>query len=179
MGTLRRILIKILAGKLPRFNSQGKGCEIKKGAFFGLKNITIGNNVYIGPKSYWYGHGGINIGNNVIIGPNTTIWTVNHNYDSKSCLPYDEIDIHKPVTIENNVWIGYGVLISPGVTIGEGAIIAMGANVVKDVPPLSIVGGNPAKVIKERNSENYHQIIKGSDFHYLSKKRAGVQKRIK
>jgi maltose O-acetyltransferase len=178
MEIIRKILRKILAGKLPKFSSEGTGCEIKQGDFFGLKNIKIGNDVYIGPNSYWYGHGGINIGNNVIIGPKTTIWTVNHNYESSTCLPYDEVDYHKPVTICNNVWVGYGALIAPGVTIGEGAIIAMGANVVKDVPALSMVGGNPAKVIKERDFEKYHQILKTSNYHYLSKKRAGIKKRV-
>lgn len=179
MKMLRKILNKILLGKLPLFKSVGKGSEIKHGSFFGSKQISIGDDVYIGPDAYWYGQGTIEVGNNVIFGPKTVIWTVNHNYESDVCLPYDEIDHYKKVTINNNVWIGYGVRIAPGVTIGEGAVIAMGANVVKDVPPLAIVGGNPAKVIKERNKAAYDSIIAKGNFHYLTRKRSGVKKLVK
>lgn len=56
--------------------------------------------------------------------------------------------------IGNDVWIGYGVIIKGGVSIGDGSIVAMGSVVVKDVPPYSIVGGNPAKIIKYRFSES-------------------------
>lgn len=55
--------------------------------------------------------------------------------------------------VGNDVWIGYNATIMPGVTIGDGAIIAANATVVKDVAPYSIVGGNPAKVIKKRFSD--------------------------
>lgn len=54
----------------------------------------------------------------------------------------------KPVVIEDNVWIGFGSIIMPGVKIGRGSVIAAGSVVVKDVPPMSVVGGNPAKIIK-------------------------------
>lgn len=56
----------------------------------------------------------------------------------------------KPIKIGNYVHIGYGAMIRGGVTIGDFAVIGMGSVVVKDVPPFSIVGGNPARVIKER-----------------------------
>ncbi|MFT4666111.1 MAG: virginiamycin A acetyltransferase [Polaribacter sp.] len=55
--------------------------------------------------------------------------------------------------IGNDVWIGYNATILPGVTVGDGAIIATNATVTKDVPPYSIVGGNPAKIIRKRFSE--------------------------
>ncbi|MCF8272687.1 MAG: CatB-related O-acetyltransferase [Flavobacteriaceae bacterium] len=58
------------------------------------------------------------------------------------------------ITIGNDVWIGYNATIRAGVTIGDGAIIATNATVIKDVEPYSIVGGNPAKEIKKRFSEN-------------------------
>lgn len=54
--------------------------------------------------------------------------------------------------VGNDVWIGYNVTILPGITIGDGAIIAANTTVTKDVPPYSIVGGNPSKVIKKRFS---------------------------
>lgn len=60
---------------------------------------------------------------------------------------------HKNVIIENEVWIGRNVTIMPGVTIGNGAIIACNSHVVKDVPPFTVYGGNPAKFIKFRFDE--------------------------
>jgi acetyltransferase-like isoleucine patch superfamily enzyme len=58
--------------------------------------------------------------------------------------------ITKPITIMDNVWVATGAMILPGVTIGEGAVVAAGAVVTKDVEPWTVVGGNPAKVIKRR-----------------------------
>jgi galactoside O-acetyltransferase len=55
----------------------------------------------------------------------------------------------QPVTIESKAWIGFNVIILKGVTIGEGAIVGAGSVVTKDVPPYTIVGGNPARVIRE------------------------------
>jgi hypothetical protein len=72
----------------------------------------------------------------------------------------------RPVRICRNVWIGSNVLVCPGVTIGEGAVVAMGSVVTKDVPPLSVVGGNPAKVIKTRDEEMYRR-IQSEGRHYL------------
>ena len=70
--------------------------------------------------------------------------------DSKIIKPLiKENECTKPVIIKDNVWIGLGATILKGVTIGEGAIIAAGAVVNKDVPPHTLVGGVPAKVIRE------------------------------
>ena len=63
-------------------------------------------------------------------------------------LEYDSSDAH--TIIGNDVWIGNGVLIKPGVIIGDGAVLGMGSVVTKDVEPYTIVGGNPAKVIRKR-----------------------------
>jgi|TARA_B110000259_G_C14032789_1_gene407537 maltose O-acetyltransferase len=178
MGLLQKLVNKLDFRKKVEFGKLGHGSIIKTGSFFGSKHIQIGDDVYVGPDSYWYGHGTIQIGNNVIFGPKTTIWTVNHNYDSEVSLPYDEIDYHKKVIIHDNVWIGFGAMISPGVTIGEGAVIAMGSVVVKDVPALAIVGGNPAKVLKERDLLKYEAVKVKEDFHYLAKKRSGIQKKV-
>lgn len=54
----------------------------------------------------------------------------------------------KEITIEDNVWIGANCFVLPGITIGEGSVVAAGSVVVKDIPPMSIAGGNPAKVIR-------------------------------
>lgn len=178
MGLLQKLASKLGLKKKVSFKTLGEGSIIKSGSFFGSNEIVVGNDVYIGPDAYWYGHGGIEIGNNVIFGPKTTIWSVNHNYNSETSLPYDEVDYHKKIVVENNVWIGFGVQISPGVRIGEGAVIAMGSVVVKDVAPLTVVGGNPAKFLKERDQAKYEAVKAKKDFHYLARKRAGIGKKV-
>lgn len=122
------------------------------------RNITLGNNVRIGEKSYINALGGLKIGNNVHLGPQVFIWTSIHSYEKPEKLPYDDIEIKKPVTINDNVWIGAKAVIIPGVTISEGAVIGMGAVVTKDVPPCAVVGGNPAKILKYRDIEHYNKI---------------------
>ena len=59
----------------------------------------------------------------------------------------------KPIIIHSNVWIGMNCIILKGVTIGQGAIVAAGSVITKDVPPWTIVGGNPARAIKEISPE--------------------------
>lgn len=109
------------------------------------KNIKIGKNVFINSCCHFQDQGGIVIGNNVLIGHNVVIATLNHDQTPKlraSIIP-------KKVKIGNDVWIGANSTILPGVTIDDGAIIGAGAVVTKDVKKNTIVGGNPAKIIKE------------------------------
>ena len=83
-------------------------------------------------------------------GVNVAMIAFNHGFYTRE-IPVKEQDyVDAAITIEDDVWIGAGVVILAGVTIGKGAIIAAGAVVNKDVPPYTIVGGVPAKVIKER-----------------------------
>jgi len=169
---IKRILAKLL--KKPYFLGQlGNNTELNQGIFNNSSNIILGDNVYVGPFSYWDGLGGIEIEENVIIGPRSTIWTYNHNYKSEDYLPYDGKEILKSVKIEKNVWMGINVSISPGVNIGEGAIIAMSSNVTKSVPPLAIVGGNPAQIIGYRDKDVY-QKTSSKNCSYLKAKKAGL-----
>lgn len=109
------------------------------------KNIRIGKCVFINSGCKFQDQGGITIGDDVLVGHNCVIATLNHVMD-----PDRRTDmIPAPVVIGDKVWIGANVTILQGVTIGEGAIIAAGAVVNKDVPPRTVVGGIPAKVIKE------------------------------
>ncbi len=107
--------------------------------------MKFGKNVFINHSFTAMSIGGIELGDNVQIGPHVTIVTDNHDFSKRSVL------ICKPVKIGNGVWIGANVTILPGVTVGENAVIAAGAVVTKDVPANSIVGGNPAKVIRMLN----------------------------
>ncbi len=107
------------------------------------KQMTFGKRVFINHNFTAMSIGGIEIGDFVQIGPHVTIVTDNHDFSDRYVLKC------RTVVIENNVWIGAGVSIMPGVHIGENAVIAGGAVVTKDVPANTIVGGNPAKVIKK------------------------------
>lgn len=153
------------------FGNTGRNVVLMKPYFFEeAKNISIEDYVYIGPGAFWDATGGIRIGENVMFGPRTRIWTLNHNfYKGAEYIPYDFYDILKPVTIHSNVWIGLGAMICPGVTVHEGAIVGMGAVVTKDVPPLAIVGGNPAKILRYRDEEEYYR-LKAEGKQYLREK---------
>lgn len=109
------------------------------------KNLHFGKRVFVNSGCKFQDQGGITIGDDVLVGHNCVIATLNHepNPDRRADM------IPAPVNIGNKVWIGANVTILPGVSIGEGAIIAAGAVVNKDVPPRTVVGGVPAKVLKQ------------------------------
>ena len=152
-----------------KFNKIGKNVYISKGYDIqGYENINIQDNVWIGQNCKMAAMDEINIMRGCILSHNIEIWTSNHNYNSDDLqsIPYDARFEKKPVTICENVWIGSRVIILPGITIGEGAVIGAGAVVTKDIPPLAVVGGNPARVIKYRNKKNYYN-LKNQDKIYL------------
>ena len=109
------------------------------------KNIRLGKRVFINSGCCFQDQGGIEIGDDALIGHQVVIATLNHDLHPLrrgSMTP-------KPVKIGKKVWIGSHATILPGVTIGNGAVVAAGAVVTKDVPPNVVVGGVPAKIIKE------------------------------
>ncbi len=103
------------------------------------------------------GGGNVRIHNYFHSGTECMIITQNHNYEGEM-IPYDNSYVFKTVEIEDCVWFGNRVIVTGNVKIGEGAIIAAGSVVCKDVPPLAIVGGNPAKVIKYRDKDHYYRL---------------------
>ena len=108
------------------------------------RHLRIGKNVFINSGVMFTDLGGITLEDHVLIGPRANIISVNHPADPQARRGL----ILKPVRIYRNAWIGAGATILPGVTVGENAIVAAGAVVSKDVPPNTIVGGVPAKIIK-------------------------------
>ncbi len=114
------------------------------------KRIHLGSNVSIGPRVLLDGRMGLEVGDSAVIAYDAIIWTLNHDYN----------DVHfagkgAPVKIGPYAWICSRSVILPGITIGEGAVVATGAVVTKDVPPYTIVGGVPAKVIGKREEKKY------------------------
>lgn len=109
----------------------------------GKSRIIIGDNTSIGDRTEIHAGRLVEIGSGCNIAWDVCIMDRDyHKFNSEQ----EQI---RPVRIEDNVWIGCNVLVMKGITIGKGAVIAAGSVVTKDVPPDALVGGNPAKVIKE------------------------------
>lgn len=116
--------------------------------------IRIGDYSAVGAMSYLGGQGGIEIGDHVIMGPGVKIFSENHNTSDLEIPIRLQGESRLGVKINNDCWLGAGVIIVDGVTIGIGSIIAAGSVVTKDIPPFSIAAGVPARVIKNRNEKN-------------------------
>lgn len=112
--------------------------------------LKMGDNSSIGPYSYIGCSGYIEIGNNVMISPRVSIYSENHNFEDIDVPMMDQGVTRSFVKVEDDCWIAANSIILAGVTIGRGAVVAAGSVVTKDVPPYSVVAGNPAKVIKSR-----------------------------
>jgi len=119
------------------------------------EGIEIGNNVGIAQNCFIQVRGKVKINDNVIMGPNVSIFSENHNYNNPELPVSVQGETRKGVTIEDGVWIGTRAVILDGVTVGKNSIIAAGSVVTHDVPPYSIVGGVPAKKIKDRQNNNF------------------------
>ena len=114
------------------------------------KHIVLGKNVFINHGCSFLDLGGIVIEDDVLIGPKVCIITENHPIHPSN---RKSLDL-KSVLIQRNAWIGANSTILPGVTVGENAIVAAGSVVTKDVAANTIVGGVPAKKIKDIDQEN-------------------------
>jgi maltose O-acetyltransferase len=111
--------------------------------------VEVGTKVSFAAYVHIWGGGGVKIGDRVMIGSHTAITSVTH--DPSSEMMYDTV-VTKPVTIENDVWIGAHAVILPGVNIGAGAVIAAGCIVNKDVPDYAVVVGVPGRIVRFRSS---------------------------
>jgi acetyltransferase-like isoleucine patch superfamily enzyme len=107
--------------------------------------IRVGRNVFINQNCTFYDLGGLELADDVMVGPNVSIITAGHPLEPSQ---RRAATIGKPIVIEKNVWIAAGATIIGGVTVGENSVVAAGSVVTKDVHPNTLVGGNPAKVIR-------------------------------
>ncbi len=111
---------------------------------YGLE-IRVGKRVFINQNCTLYDFAEISLGDDVMIGPNVSIISAGHPVAPSDRCTYV---VGKPIVIERNVWIAAGATIIGGVTVGENSVVAAGSVVTKDVPPNTLVGGNPARVIR-------------------------------
>lgn len=145
---LRRIICKLLMKSFDSSSAIFRNVDLRS-----PYRICVGAHTNINKRCVLDGRGGIKIGDNVDIAQETNIWTEQHDYNSPTYK-----SICKEVIIEDYVWLASRVTVLPGVHIGRGAVVASGAIVTKDVPPLAIVSGIPAKIIGYRKEEalKYH-----------------------
>jgi len=116
--------------------------------------IKIGCNSLVGEYSVIRGQGGVEIGDRVYTSPFTQIIAVNHVFDDPSRPFVDQGITAEGIVIEDDVWLGAGAVITDGVRVGQGAVVAAGAVVTRDVPPYTVVGGVPARIIKKIESNS-------------------------
>jgi len=125
----------------------GKRSCIQACRFFGFGGLTVGDNTIINSGCYLDARRGLAIGNNVVIVHDTKIYTLGHDVNSTRFETKGA-----PVVIEDYVVVFSNALIMPGVTLKKGAVVLPGSVVTKDVGPMTIVGGNPAKPVKMRET---------------------------
>lgn len=136
----RRFILRSFGAKIGK-----KTCVYASAKIWAPWNLEIGNYSCMSPKVDCYNQGKISIGDHTIISQKTYLCASSHDF-TISNFPL----ILKPIKISNQVWIAADAFIAPGISIGEGAVVGAKAAVFKDVDAWTVVGGNPAKFIKER-----------------------------
>lgn len=132
----------------------GRYTSIRPSSYYGVGKIgyglEIGENSSIGPYGFVGCSGKIKIGKNVMIGPRVSLFAENHNFSDVSTTIKEQGVNNKGITIEDDCWIGSGVIILDGVTIGHGSVIGAGTLVTKDIKERSVVYDKRDKVSKNR-----------------------------
>ena len=145
---LRVLLYKLFGIQIGRSSVIGLNAR-----FFNTHGIHIGDNSTFGSGAMLDGRKGLFVGNHCCSGMDVAIFTLQHDMDS----PTFET-VGGPVIIGDYVYIGPRVIILPGVNIGKGAVVMAGAVVTKDVAPYHIVGGIPARFIRERSHDQVYHV---------------------
>ena len=132
----------------------GRYTSIRPSSYYGVGKIgyglEIGENSSIGPYGFVGCSGKITIGKNVMIGPRVSLFAENHNFSDVSTTIKEQGVNNKGILIEDDCWIGSGVIILDGVTIGHGSVIGAGTLVTKDIKEKSVVYDKREKVLKDR-----------------------------
>ncbi|GLU98325.1 hypothetical protein Mfun01_09700 [Megamonas funiformis] len=115
-------------------------------------HLEMGVNSFINYDCIMLNNAMVKLGDNVLVGPKVSFYTAMHPIDAKQREQW--LVYAKPITVEDNVWIGGSATILGGVTIGKNAIVGAGAVVTKDVEPNTIVVGNPARVLRKITAED-------------------------
>jgi acetyltransferase-like isoleucine patch superfamily enzyme len=140
---------------LPLFREHGSRINFDPDGAYSFENICLGSDVSLGYRpTLLAARSVIRIGNKVMFGPQVTLIGGNHNtsqvgkamFDVHEKRPDDDLGVR----VEDDVWIGSRAIVLSGVTVGRGSIVAAGAVVTRSVPPYSVVGGCPARVIRFR-----------------------------
>lgn len=136
----------------PFFKKSGKRIMIARGVtLIGIRNISLGDNVYLAKNVWVNGYGGLFIGNNVVVSPNVIIATSKHEYIQGVLSA--KVSTYEPIYIGDNVWIASNSVVTRGVTIGKSCIVSALSLVNKSFDDNLLIGGVPAKIIKEINCE--------------------------
>ena len=118
----------------------------------GMGDVIIGSRSRIGISSVVIGPA--SIGNDVILAQHVVVSGLNHSYEDINIPIKDQKCTVKPIVIEDEVWIGANAVITSGVTVGKHSVVAAGSVVTRDVPPYTVVGGNPARILKQYNPQS-------------------------
>ena len=150
--------IALRSGLFRRYlKSCGENLDVQEGVRVrNISNLSIGDNVSLGPNNFIQAAGGVIIGNDVLFGPDVKIWSANHRFNDTDKPVSAQGYKYRKVTIGNNVWIASNVFIMPGAEIGDGCIVSAGSIVHRDkYPPYTILSGNPAVKTGIRKNKNY------------------------
>ena len=144
---IRYLILRWLIG-----NSKGFFTILERVTILYPDNLKVGHHTSFNTGCWINAAGGVTIGDNVLIGPNCIIHSANHKIDRLDIPIRQQGYDYLPVVIASDVWIGANTTILPGTSIGLSAVIGAGSVVTKDIPPFAVAVGNPARVIRLRNS---------------------------
>lgn len=133
----------------PRGIEVGDNFKLSHDSYLGGGKLKIGNDCFFGHNCHVEGAGGVFIGDFFMAGPNVSILSATHEYKNSVPIVSQGLKLDE-VRIGDDVWLGTNVVVLPGVTIHRGSIVGANAVVTKDIGEYQIVGGVPAKFIKNR-----------------------------